>query len=164
MSIIYNQKYNITSEAGKKANRFDPWFLYNQVGYLEDDPCENGVSENEILELSYRIGNKKTTLNSITTLTHNFTNPKWSSMVELELIKNDVKVSFAKGEYDEADKLIEVLNKNFKNIPYDEKSSVHAGTLKAFAKERYSLGETLPEEYFSVYEASIAKVKLGKEK
>ena len=81
-----------------------------------------------------------------------------------ELIKHDVKVSFAKGEYDEADKLIEVLNKNFKNIPYDEKSSVHSGTLKAFAKERYSLGETLPEEYFSVYEASIAKVKLGKEK
>jgi len=81
-----------------------------------------------------------------------------------ELIKHDVKVSFAKGEYDEADKLISVLNKNFKNIPYDEKSSVHAGTLKAFAKERYSLGETLPEEYFSVYEASIAKVKLGKEK
>ena len=81
-----------------------------------------------------------------------------------ELIKHDVKVSFAKGEYDEADKLIKVLNKNFKNIPYDEKSSVHAGTLKAFAKERYGLGETLPEEYFSVYEASIAKVKLGKEK
>jgi hypothetical protein len=81
-----------------------------------------------------------------------------------ELIKHDVKVSFAKGEYDEADKLIEVLNKNFKNIPYDEKSSVHSGTLKAFAKEQYSLGQTLPEEYFSVYEASIAKVKLGKEK
>ena len=81
-----------------------------------------------------------------------------------ELIKHDVKVSFAKGEYDEADKLIEVLNKNFKDIPYDERSTVHAGTLKTFAKERYSLGETLPEEYFSVYEASIAKVKLGKEK
>jgi hypothetical protein len=80
------------------------------------------------------------------------------------LIKHDVKVSFAKGEYDEADKLIEVLNKNFKDIPYDERSTVHAGTLKTFAKERYSLGETLPEEYFSVYEASIAKVKLGKEK
>ena len=80
------------------------------------------------------------------------------------LIKHDVKVSFAKGEYDEADKLIEVLNKNFKDIPYDERSTVHAGTLKTFAKERYSLGETLPEEYFSVYEASVAKVKLGKEK
>ena len=63
MSIIYNQKYNITSEAGKKANRFDPWFLYNQIGYLEDDPCENGVRENEILELSYRIGNKKMLFN-----------------------------------------------------------------------------------------------------
>ena len=60
--------------------------------------------------------------------------------------------------------MVVIHYKNFKNIPYDEKSSVHAGTLKAFAKERYSLGETLPEEYFSVYEASIAKVKLGKEK
>ena len=80
------------------------------------------------------------------------------------LIKHDVKVSFAKGEYDQADKLIKVLSKNFKNIPYDEKSSVHPQTLKTFAKERYSLGETLPEEYFNVYEASIAKVTLGKEK
>ena len=41
---------------------------------------------------------------------------KWCA----RLIKHDVKVSFAKGEYDEADKLIKVLNKNFKNIPYDE--------------------------------------------
>jgi hypothetical protein len=80
------------------------------------------------------------------------------------LIKHDVKVSFAKGEYDEADKLIKVLNKNFKNIPYDENSTVHSQTLKAFAKDQYKLGETLPEDLFNVYEASIAKVTLGKEK
>ena len=80
------------------------------------------------------------------------------------LIKHDVKVSFAKGEYDEADKLIKVLNKNFKNIPYDENSTVHAQTLKAFAKDQYKLGQTLPEQLFNVYEASIAKVTLGKEK
>ena len=42
------------------------------------------------------------------------------------LIKHDVKVSFAKGEYDQADKLINVLNKKFKNIPYDEnRRSIH---------------------------------------
>ena len=80
------------------------------------------------------------------------------------LIKHDVKVSFAKGEYDQADKLVEVLNKNFKNIPYDENSTVHSQTLKAFAKDQYKLGETLPENLFNVYEASIAKVTLGKEK
>ena len=40
-----------------------------------------------------------------------------------ELIKHDVKVSFPKGKYDQADKLIEVLSKNFKDIPYDEKAS-----------------------------------------
>jgi hypothetical protein len=81
-----------------------------------------------------------------------------------ELIKHDVKVSFPKGKYDQADKLISVLTKNFKDIPYEEKTDVHAQTLKAFAKDQYKLGQTLPEEYFSVYEASIAKIKLGKEK
>jgi hypothetical protein len=81
-----------------------------------------------------------------------------------ELIKHDVKVSFPKGKYDQADELISVLTKNFKDIPYEEKTDVHAQTLKAFAKDQYKLGQTLPEEYFSVYEASIAKIKLGKEK
>lgn len=81
-----------------------------------------------------------------------------------ELIKHDVKVSFPKGKYDQADKLIEVLSKNFKDIPYDEKADVHSQTLKAWAKDQYKLGKTLPEELFSVYEASIAKIKLGKEK
>jgi hypothetical protein len=76
----------------------------------------------------------------------------------------DVKVSFPKGKYDQADELISVLTKNFKDIPYEEKTDVHAQTLKAFAKDQYKLGQTLPEEYFSVYEASIAKIKLGKEK
>lgn len=37
-----------------------------------------------------RIGSDNPTINTITTLTHNFTNPKWSSMIELELFKNDV--------------------------------------------------------------------------
>lgn len=81
-----------------------------------------------------------------------------------ELIKHDVKVSFPKGKYDQADDLINVLSKKFKDIPYDEKTDVHAGTLKAWAKDQYKLGETLPEELFNVYEASVAKIKLGKEK
>lgn len=63
MSIIYNKKYKITSDAGKKANRFDPWFLYNQISYLEDDPCSDGIYETEILKLSSRIGNKKMLFN-----------------------------------------------------------------------------------------------------
>ena len=81
-----------------------------------------------------------------------------------ELIKHDVKVSFPKGKYDQADKLIEVLSSNFKDIPYDEKADVHSSTLKAWAKDQYKLGQELPEDLFSVYEASIAKIKLGKEK
>lgn len=90
---------------------------------------------------------------------------KWmESEGHAELIKHDVKVSFPKGKYDQADDLIKVLTKNFKDIPYDEKTDVHAGTLKAWAKDQYKLGKQLPENLFNVYEASIAKIKLGKEK
>lgn len=37
-----------------------------------------------------RIGDKYPILNHITTLTHNFKNPKWSSFFEFEMIKNDI--------------------------------------------------------------------------
>lgn len=55
-----------------------------------------------------RIGSENTLMNNITTLTHNFTNPVWSSMIEFELFKNDIY----------ADNLVKVglaylLNKNY---------------------------------------------------
>jgi len=59
MSIIYNKRYDITSKAGKQANAFDPWFLYNQISYLNEDTCNLGVGELELLEISNRLGNKK---------------------------------------------------------------------------------------------------------
>ena len=37
-----------------------------------------------------RIGTENVTINNITTLTHNFNNPIWSSMIEHELIQNDI--------------------------------------------------------------------------
>ena len=37
-----------------------------------------------------RIGSENILINNITTLTHNFTNPIWSSIIEYELFKNDV--------------------------------------------------------------------------
>jgi len=37
-----------------------------------------------------RIGDKNPILNHITTLTHNYNNPKWSSFIEYEMIKNDI--------------------------------------------------------------------------
>ena len=59
MSTIYNRKYGIRSVAGKRAHAFDPWFLFNQISYLDEDTCANGVNELEILRISNRIGNKK---------------------------------------------------------------------------------------------------------
>jgi len=59
MSTIYNNKYEITTKAGKKANSFDPWFLYNQIAYLNENTCSQGVGEEELLITSKRLGNKK---------------------------------------------------------------------------------------------------------
>ena len=44
----------------------------------------------------------------------------------------------------------------------DEKSTVHPQTLKATVKEMVQSGQNLPEEFFSVYEAKVANVKLSK--
>ena len=61
-SIIYNQAYEITDAEGKWANRFDPWFLYNQLSYQNADTCENGLSWSDAFGLAARVGNKKLTL------------------------------------------------------------------------------------------------------
>ena len=61
-SIIYNKSYNITSSEGKWANRFDPWFLYNQLSYQNYDTCENGLPYSKAFDLVGRVGNKKFTI------------------------------------------------------------------------------------------------------
>jgi hypothetical protein len=47
---------------------------------------------------------------------------------------------------------------------YDVKSGVHAGTLKAFVKAELAkeAGTTLPKDTFSVFEQTVAKIKLPK--
>lgn len=48
------------------------------------------------------------------------------------------------------------------NLDYAQKLSVHAGTFKAFAKERLRAGVSLPEEFFTVYDYKKAVVKTKK--
>ena len=62
MSIIYNRIYDVKSEAGKNANKFDPYFIYNQIVYLEEDSCKGGIHVSELINFSKRYGNKKTFL------------------------------------------------------------------------------------------------------
>lgn len=61
-SIIYNKSYNITTSEGKWANRFDPWFLYNQLSYQNYDKCEEGLRWDYAFDLAERVGNKKFTI------------------------------------------------------------------------------------------------------
>lgn len=62
MSIIYNQAYQITDPEGQWANRFDPWFIYNQLSYQNPDTCEDGIKWEDAFSLASRVGNKKLTL------------------------------------------------------------------------------------------------------
>ena len=62
MSIIYNKSYGITSSEGKWANQFDPWYLYNQISYLNINPCEEAISWVDAFNKSSSTGTKKMTI------------------------------------------------------------------------------------------------------
>lgn len=79
------------------------------------------------------------------------------------LIKTNVSVDFGKEEKDKADKLAAQLGKKFENVV--EKETVHPATLKSFVKEQLEAGALSASELklFSVYQYSVAKLKLPKE-
>ena len=75
-----------------------------------------------------------------------------------DIIKNEVIVSFGRGDDDRASELGSILAAN----AYDnwkQKEAVHTGTLKAFIKEQLSLGNNIPLSLFSafLYQRSIIK-------
>lgn len=72
-----------------------------------------------------------------------------------DIIKNQVSVPFNAGGDAEAQVLLDYLQKN--DIVYDQKETVHAGTLKAFVNEQLSKGVDIPKDVFGVYE--VVKVK-----
>ena len=78
-----------------------------------------------------------------------------------DIIKHKISIAFNRGEHEDAEKFKEMFGKSFKQ-DMDERSSVHPQTLKATVKEMVHSGQTLPEEFFSVYEAKVANVKISK--
>jgi len=72
------------------------------------------------------------------------------------LIKNDVTVSFGKGEDKKADKLTAQLEK--KNLQVKRKTSVHAQTLGAFVREQLAEGEEVPMDLLGVFEIKQTKI------
>ena len=72
------------------------------------------------------------------------------------LIKQDVTVSFAKGEEKKAAAVIKQLNT--KGYRFKNKEGVHAGTLKAFIKEQLEEGTNIPLDLFQADKLTFAKI------
>ena len=88
-----------------------------------------------------------------------------------DIIKNQVSVSFGKGEDETALETMtllkeflekERLNNNFSGGLPDQKESVHPSTLKAFVKERIESGDSAftpdTQKLFSVYQGKRTKI------
>jgi hypothetical protein len=77
------------------------------------------------------------------------------------LVKNELTLSFGKGEDAEAERAAELLVEN--GLTPSTKEYVHPMTLKAWVKEMYEAGNTFPEELFAAGVRDVASVTLPKE-
>ena len=74
-----------------------------------------------------------------------------------DLIKNEVKSIFGKGEDGDAYKLMQMLNEE--DINYENKKAVHPSTLKAFVKEQIERGKSLPLDILGVYVGQKSEIR-----
>lgn len=74
-----------------------------------------------------------------------------------DIIKNDVVLSFGRGEDDTANKvMLDLENKGFHP---ESKTHIHAMTLKAFVKERVESGKPIDLDLFGAFVAKTADIK-----
>lgn len=77
-----------------------------------------------------------------------------------DIIKNDITVSFGKGEDETAQETMELLQKEG-HMP-KQREAVHPSTLKAFVKERIESGDTAfnldVQKHFSLYQGKRTKI------
>jgi len=74
-----------------------------------------------------------------------------------DIIKNDVILSFGRGEDDTANKvMLDLENKGFHP---ESKTHIHAMTLKAFVKERVENGQPIDLDLFGAFVAKTADIK-----
>tara|TARA_R110001592_G_scaffold30608_6_gene109289 strand:- start:6445 stop:6987 length:543 start_codon:yes stop_codon:yes gene_type:complete len=74
-----------------------------------------------------------------------------------DLIKNNLSISFGKGEDSSAVKLKTELES--KGLVVDQKQDVHWQTLRGFVKEQIEKNKTIPSETFGLYIANRTKIK-----
>ena len=73
------------------------------------------------------------------------------------IIKNDVTVSFGKGEDNIAGDVVGLLQE--KGFDPKTKTHVHAQTLKAFVKERITEGKPIDLDLFGAYSMNTAEIR-----
>jgi len=73
------------------------------------------------------------------------------------IIKNDVTVSFGKGEDNIAGDVVGLLQE--KGFDPKTKTHVHASTLKAFVKERITDGKPIDLDLFGAYSMNTAEIR-----
>ena len=86
-----------------------------------------------------------------------------------DIIKNEVKVTFGKGEDDQAAQVVKLLEEmrraaDLRCGSVEQKETVNFQTLNAFVRERLAKGEPLPLDTFKVYIGQVVKLKKPKEK
>ena len=74
-----------------------------------------------------------------------------------DIIKNDVVVSFGKGQDNEAGHVVGLLREQ--GFDPDTKTHIHASTLKAFVKERVENGKPIDLDMFGAFIANAAEIK-----
>lgn len=74
-----------------------------------------------------------------------------------DLIKHDITTTFTKGQDDEANQVMELLQDN--NVDFVDKKHVHPQTLRAFVREQIEDGKPIPLETFSVHVRQVAKIQ-----
>lgn len=75
-----------------------------------------------------------------------------------DVVKDEVKVNFGRGEKELAKALMEFCEEQ--GFTADEKLSVHPMTLKAMVKEQMAQGVEFPEEFFSIAPINKSVIKL----
>jgi hypothetical protein len=74
-----------------------------------------------------------------------------------DLIKNEVKCTFGKGEDDKA--LVMMAEMDDLGFDYENKKAVHPSTLKAFVREQLERGNKLPLDILGVYVGQKSEIR-----
>jgi hypothetical protein len=72
------------------------------------------------------------------------------------IIKEQIKLSFGKGEQDKASDLKATLIE--KGLAFDVNRGVHASTLKAFVKEQLAKGSNIPATTFGIHQEKVTRI------